>query len=95
MAGEEIVRLVPLEEGEPWPFHSVPWEEDIDEMPAPNPAVRVDHGLHDAARGRNQSGRTLNTQRPTLNAQARHQERKPARKTRFGRIPADGLTAES
>lgn len=31
LAGEDIVKLVPLPEGEPWPFYSVPWEEDIDE----------------------------------------------------------------
>jgi hypothetical protein len=31
MAGEEIIRLVRLEEDERWPSYSVPWEEDIDE----------------------------------------------------------------
>lgn len=31
MAGDEIVRFMRLESGEPWPFYSVPWEEDIDE----------------------------------------------------------------
>lgn len=31
MAGDEIVRFQRLEESEPWPFYSVPWEEDLDE----------------------------------------------------------------
>lgn len=34
LAGDEVVRFVPLDEGDPWPFFSVPWEEDIDEPDA-------------------------------------------------------------
>jgi hypothetical protein len=31
LAAGEIVRFMRLEEDEPWPFYSIPWEEDIDE----------------------------------------------------------------
>lgn len=31
MAGDEVVRFIRLNPDEPWPFYSIPWEEDIDE----------------------------------------------------------------
>lgn len=34
LAGDQVVRFLRLPEGEPWPWYSVPWEEDIDEPKA-------------------------------------------------------------
>lgn len=51
LAGAEIVRLVRLQAGDPWPFYSVPWEEDIDEAETYGMAdnLRQSQGILNAA----------------------------------------------